>query len=304
MRRCDARPAAGGRVGAAHERLAAEALRRIVIIAIDGASTDLSLAVADPDGTLLGDDAWSSAQRQSAELLPHLLALLRAGRAAAARRDRRRGRHRVPARSPACGWRWPSPRGWPSRLRIPIVGVPSLEAWLEADPDAAAAVARAGAREAYLLARGDAGRASSIAMRWHALAAVVRRARRSWPTAFGLAAARRPRGAPAIARRAAERLAGRSGRRRPSHAWSRSTCARRAASPPRAGSWCDGSDRPGRRRADAPRRCRGRPRDRAAQLQNAVAGLRLRAGAARQPPGALRGRARRASGSSASPACG
>jgi tRNA A37 threonylcarbamoyladenosine modification protein TsaB len=47
-----------------------------VIIAIDGASTDLSLAVAEADGTPIDEDAWSSAQRQSAELLPHLLALL------------------------------------------------------------------------------------------------------------------------------------------------------------------------------------------------------------------------------------
>jgi hypothetical protein len=34
--------------------------------------------------------------------------------------------------------------------------VPSLEAWLAADPQARAAIARAGAREAYLLLRGEA----------------------------------------------------------------------------------------------------------------------------------------------------
>jgi hypothetical protein len=35
------------------------------------------------------------------------------------------------------------------------VGVPSLGAWLAAAPDADAALARAGARDAYLLARGE-----------------------------------------------------------------------------------------------------------------------------------------------------
>ena len=47
-----------------------------MILAIDGASTDLSIALAGPDGTLLAEDAWRGEQRQSAELLPHVLALL------------------------------------------------------------------------------------------------------------------------------------------------------------------------------------------------------------------------------------
>ena len=125
-----------------------------MIIAIDGASTDLSLAVADPDGTLIGDDAWSSAQRQSAELLPHLLALL-------ARIER--PLHDATAVAVGSGpgsftglrVAMALAKGLAVGLRIPIVGVPSLEAWLDADPDATAAVARAGAREAYVLARGD-----------------------------------------------------------------------------------------------------------------------------------------------------
>ena len=38
-------------------------------------------------------------------------------------------------------------------LARPAVGVPSLRAWLDADPAATAAVARAGARDAYVLMR-------------------------------------------------------------------------------------------------------------------------------------------------------
>jgi tRNA A37 threonylcarbamoyladenosine modification protein TsaB len=46
-------------------------------------------------------------------------------------------------------------KGLALALGRPIVGVPSLDAWLDADPLARAAVARAGAREAYVLFRGE-----------------------------------------------------------------------------------------------------------------------------------------------------
>jgi tRNA A37 threonylcarbamoyladenosine modification protein TsaB len=39
-------------------------------------------------------------------------------------------------------------------LDRPLVGIGSLDAWLETDPDAVAAVGRAGAHEAYVLLRG------------------------------------------------------------------------------------------------------------------------------------------------------
>ena len=124
-----------------------------MIIAIDAASTDLSVALAEPDGTLIADDAWSSAQRQSAELLPRLLALL-AGTWA-------------PARGIATALAVGTGPGSFTGLRVamalakglaiglarPAVGVPSLRAWLEADPAGTAAVARAGARDAYVLMR-------------------------------------------------------------------------------------------------------------------------------------------------------
>ena len=175
-----------------------------MIIAIDGASTDLSLAVAEADGTLLGEDAWSSVKRQSAELLPHMLALLE--------------RVELPLRETTVVAVGTGPgsftglrvamalaKGVALGLRIPIVGVPSLDAWLDADSAAVAAVARAGAREAYLLARGDAE--PRIVDRDDLPVAAPVVAAAELATAFGFLDARRPRGAIAIAPRAAARLA-------------------------------------------------------------------------------------------------
>jgi tRNA threonylcarbamoyladenosine biosynthesis protein TsaB len=175
-----------------------------VIIAIDGASTDLSLAVAEEDGTLLGDDAWSSVQRQSAELLPRLLALL--------------DRLERPLRDTTVVSVGTGPgsftglrvamalaKGVAVGLRIPIVGIPSLEAWLDADPEAAAAVARAGARDAYVLERGQ--REPHIVDRDELPVDATVVAAEEVAAAFGLAAARRPRGAIAISSRAATRIA-------------------------------------------------------------------------------------------------
>jgi tRNA A37 threonylcarbamoyladenosine modification protein TsaB len=89
-------------------------------------------------------------------------------------------------------------------LERPIVGVPSLHAWLAADPGASAALTRAGAREAHVLARDDelrvVDRDDLVAVAGPLLAPA------ELAEAFGLADARRPRGAAAIARAAAARL--------------------------------------------------------------------------------------------------
>jgi tRNA threonylcarbamoyladenosine biosynthesis protein TsaB len=126
-----------------------------VIIAFESASTDLSVALHDGSGSI-GDTAWTSARRQSAELFPRLLALLE-----------QRGRVLDEVRGVAVGTGPGSftglrvsmalAKGLALARRVPIVGVPSLAAWLEAVPEADAAVARAGARDAYVLARGEAG---------------------------------------------------------------------------------------------------------------------------------------------------
>ena len=174
-----------------------------MIIAIDGASTDLSLAVAEPNGTLLGEDAWSSVQRQSAELLPHLLALLE-------RVERSLRETTVVAVGTGPGSftglrvAMALAKGIAVGLRIPIVGVPSLDAWLDADSAAVAAVARAGAREAYLLEREDAE--PRIVDREELPVATPVVAATELAAAFGLVDARRPRGAFAIAPRAAARI--------------------------------------------------------------------------------------------------
>ena len=175
-----------------------------MIIAVDGASTDLSLALGGPDGTILAEDAWSSAQRQSAELLPHLLALM-------ASADRSLGDLRAVAVGTGPGSftglrvAMAIAKGLALGLGRPIVGVPSLPAWLAAEPDAVAAVARAGSREAYLLARGD--EEPRIVDRDELNATGLLVVPADLAAAFGLADARPPRAAPAIARHAAERLA-------------------------------------------------------------------------------------------------
>ena len=176
-----------------------------MIVAIDGASTDLSVALAAPDGTSLAEDTWSSLQRQSAELLPRLLALLDgAGRPLSAVTALAVGTG--PGSFTGLRVAMALAKGLAAGLSRPIAGVPSLPAWLEAAPDAAAAVARAGAREAYVLERGA---AEPRILDRDELAALPRPvvAAAELAAAFGLDGASSPRAAGAIARRAAGRLA-------------------------------------------------------------------------------------------------
>lgn len=175
-----------------------------MIIAIDAASTDLSVALAEPDGTLIAEDAWSSPQRQSAELLPRILSLLTAaGRPLAAATALAVGTG--PGSFTGLRVAMAVAKGLAVGLARPMFGVPSLHAWLEADPDAAAAAARAGAREAYVLVR-EADEPRIVDR--DELAALPRPliAAAELASAFGLDGAHSPRAAGAIARRAAERL--------------------------------------------------------------------------------------------------
>lgn len=124
-----------------------------MIIAIEGASTDLSIALRD-DGGGVATVSWASARRQSAELMPRLLELLAS-----------QGRELADMRAVAVGTGPGSftglrvamaiAKGLAVALDRPIVGVPSLVAWLASAPEADAALARAGARDAYLLERDD-----------------------------------------------------------------------------------------------------------------------------------------------------
>jgi tRNA threonylcarbamoyladenosine biosynthesis protein TsaB len=124
-----------------------------MIIAIESASSDPSLALASAEGVVIASDGWTCEGRQASELLPRLLVLL-----ARAGRDLREATALAVGVGPGSftGLRvsMSVAKGIALALRLPVVGIPSLQAWLEAEPGAAAAVARAGAQDAYLLTRG------------------------------------------------------------------------------------------------------------------------------------------------------
>jgi tRNA threonylcarbamoyl adenosine modification protein YeaZ len=176
-----------------------------VILAIESASTDVSIALADADGTVRRVDGWSAGQRQSHELLPRIGALLRAeGGTITALTALAVGTG--PGSFTGLRVGMSVAKGLAVALERAIVGVPSLPAWLESEPDAAAAVARAGARDAYLLRRG--ADAPEIVDR-DALAEVIGPyvAPAELMDAFALADAKQPlRAAAAVARQAAVRL--------------------------------------------------------------------------------------------------
>lgn len=125
-----------------------------MIIALECASSDPSLAIATPDGRSIAVDGWRGGGRQASELLPHLLVLL-----ARAGRDLRETTALAVGIGPGSftGLRvsMSMAKGFSLALGVPLVGVPSLAAWLASEPDATAAMARAGAQEAYLLVRDE-----------------------------------------------------------------------------------------------------------------------------------------------------
>ena len=179
-----------------------------MIVAIESASTDISLAVARADGTPVAGAGWTSDRRQGHETLPRLLDLLREARV-----ELRDLTGVAVGTGPGSftGLRvgMSLAKGLALALRVPIVGLPSLPAWLAAEPDAAAAIGRAGAREAYLLLRDEAEPriVDRDELPERARSALVV-APRELAETFGLAAAVPPHGsAAALAIAAAARLA-------------------------------------------------------------------------------------------------
>lgn len=179
-----------------------------MIIAIYSASTDPSLALLEPQGALIGQDGWSGTPSQGRELMPHLAKLIA-------------GHHRRIQDTTAVavgtgpgsftGLRvgMSLAKGLALGLGVPILGVPSLAAWLNAEPDVHAAVARAGAQEAFLLLRGE---PDPVVVHADELPSAIRSEPVVAPAdvaqAFGLAAARSPVGAAAaIGKWAIARLA-------------------------------------------------------------------------------------------------
>ena len=126
-----------------------------MIVAIESSSTDISLAVGDGDGTPLASDAWTSDRRQGHELLPRLMGLL-SSRGLALQELAAVAVGIGPGSFTGLRVGMSVAKGLAMGVGCPIVGVPSLTAWLAAEPAAAAAVGRAGARELYLLERGSA----------------------------------------------------------------------------------------------------------------------------------------------------
>ena len=125
-----------------------------MILAIESASTDPSVAIAAADGRLLAVDGWSASARQAHELLPRLLRVLE--EAGGTLEDVAGiGVGIGPGSFTGLRVGMSIGKGLAFALDRPIVGVPSLEAWLAAEPEALAAAARAGANDAYLLLRGE-----------------------------------------------------------------------------------------------------------------------------------------------------
>lgn len=123
-----------------------------MILAIETASSDTSIALAADDGTLIAVDGRSGDARQNGSLLPRIGVLLGDRRLADVSRI---GVGIGPGSFTGLRVGMSLAKGLAHGLGVPIVGLPSLEAWLAAEPDADAALCRAGAREAYLLARGE-----------------------------------------------------------------------------------------------------------------------------------------------------
>ena len=178
-----------------------------MIIALESAAADPSLALASIDGTPLAVESWVGGGRQASELLPRLIALL-----ARAGRELRTATALAVGIGPGSftGLRvsMSLAKGLALGLDLPLFGVPSLEAWLAAEPEATAAVARAGAQEAYLLLRGEREpRLVAGPDLTGLLAGTQCVAASELAMAFGLAGARSPRNAAAaVASMAAARL--------------------------------------------------------------------------------------------------
>lgn len=125
-----------------------------MIIALESASSDPSVALATLDGVTLAVDGWSTDGRQGSDLLPRLLDLL-ASEGRELRDASAVGIGIGPGSFTGLRVAMSLAKGLAMGLAIPVSGAPSLAAWLAAEPTAVAAVARAGARDAFLLSRGD-----------------------------------------------------------------------------------------------------------------------------------------------------
>ncbi|MEX0629050.1 MAG: tRNA (adenosine(37)-N6)-threonylcarbamoyltransferase complex dimerization subunit type 1 TsaB [Chloroflexota bacterium] len=178
-----------------------------MIGALDSSSSDQSVALADPAGRLLGSAAWSAERGLGGELLPRLLQLL--DQQGATLRDVTGIAVGIgPGSFTGMRVGLALAKGLVAGLGCPIVGIPSLDAWLVAVPDADAALTRAGASDVYARARDQ---AEPQIVAFAALSAAARArplvAPRDLATTLGLTHAQPPDGAAAaVARLAADRF--------------------------------------------------------------------------------------------------
>ena len=179
-----------------------------MIIGLDSASPDQSVALADSSGGLLADAAWSTPRGQGSELLPRIQSLLD-GRSATLGDIQGVAVGLGPGSFTGLRVGLALAKGLAAGLGIPIVGVPSLDAWLDAVPEAAAALVRAGAAEAWARSRDE---VEPRLIRFDAITAEARAVRlvtpRELSDALGLSRATPPdRAASVIARLAGGRFA-------------------------------------------------------------------------------------------------
>ena len=176
-----------------------------MIVALDSSSADQSVALADPAGLLLGSAAWSAERGQGNGLLPGLLGLL--DRQGATLRDVTGVAVGIgPGSFTGLRVGLALAKGLAVGLGCPIVGIPSLDAWLAAVPEADAALTRAGASDVYARAR-DQAEPQIVACAAISAAARARPvvAPRDLTTILGLTRAEPPDGAAAaVARLAAD----------------------------------------------------------------------------------------------------
>jgi tRNA threonylcarbamoyl adenosine modification protein YeaZ len=125
-----------------------------MIGAIEAASVDASVALVDDDGSPIGVRS-NPAGSQGEDLLPLLSGLLdEAGVPLSSLIALSVGLG--PGSFTGLRAAMSLAKGLAFGRGLPVIGIPSLVGWLEAEPDARAALSRAGAREVHLLVRGEA----------------------------------------------------------------------------------------------------------------------------------------------------
>jgi len=125
-----------------------------VIVALESASSEPSLAITGAGGELIGLDSTVAGEGRASQLAPRLQALLD-GSGLELRDVSALAVGIGPGSFTGLRVAMSLAKGLAFALGRPLVGVPSLDAWLAAEPRAAAALVRAGAHEAWLRRRAD-----------------------------------------------------------------------------------------------------------------------------------------------------